>query len=540
MRRMPARLSRAVLLSPARACRQPPQHLPFAVAPPHHRHGLLLASAAAPLPRSSQPPAFSPPASSSFPLSTRAASTSASTSPTTPTTSSSTTTTTSRSPPASPAPLTAAAVALEDEVKRAPRINHGRGEAARFRVTGRQRLPPYRLKPLPAPSPQLPLEQELSAFFTFLTEDFFDQQEQRVRPVTARKYVDIARGLLGWLHLERGVPLMELSLRTAFPSPERQAARTAFDHMRWLVRERGVTARTELLALRTMVNVAKFLFQEHSQANPNRGDRPFQDIELITELRGMSKTAKKRAATAAFVADSSKKWLDWDEFLQVVHTLRDECALRNMNGQRRTASAVAWSLQRYLIVGILSVIPDRQRTLRELELGRTLRRSADGQWAIHLSADDYKTGRIYGDRAPLVISPHLYPELEAWLDHYRAELNPDHTYVFTQKNGRPPTDNFIYKTFSNACFRLSGKRTNPHMVRQMIVTHLRTNAATDAELESLAELMAHSLEMQRSAYDQRTRAQKVAPAVSLLSRLASRGVPNASDAPGSAAASASS
>ncbi len=42
--------------------------------------------------------------------------------------------------------------------------------------------------------------------------------------------------------------------------------------------------------------------------------------------------------------------------------------------------AVAWSVQRYLLFAILSCIPDRQRTLRELEVGRTLFKEK-GRWA---------------------------------------------------------------------------------------------------------------------------------------------------------------
>ena len=34
-------------------------------------------------------------------------------------------------------------------------------------------------------------------------------------------------------------------------------------------------------------------------------------------------------------------------------------------------------LQKYLIFAILSCVPDRQRTLRELELGRTLVKDGD-------------------------------------------------------------------------------------------------------------------------------------------------------------------
>ena len=47
----------------------------------------------------------------------------------------------------------------------------------------------------------------------------------------------------------------------------------------------------------------------------------------------------------------------------------------------RPVGGVAYSrdggLQKYLIFAILSCVPDRQRTLRELELGRTLFKEGD-------------------------------------------------------------------------------------------------------------------------------------------------------------------
>ena len=78
----------------------------------------------------------------------------------------------------------------------------------------------------------------------------------------------------------------------------------------------------------------------------------------------------------------------------------------------------------------------------------------------------------------------------------------------------------VHKIFSVAAFRLSGKKLNPHLVRGMVITHLRRRGdATEAELESLAFLMGHSLAMQRSTYDKRSAADKVEPAVGLLQRL---------------------
>ena len=53
---------------------------------------------------------------------------------------------------------------------------------------------------------------------------------------------------------------------------------------------------------------------------------------------------------------------------------------------------------------------DRQRTLRELEVGRTLFNEG-GRWVIKHQAGDYKTGRAYGQRPPMIIAPHIYPEV---------------------------------------------------------------------------------------------------------------------------------
>lgn len=54
------------------------------------------------------------------------------------------------------------------------------------------------------------------------------------------------------------------------------------------------------------------------------------------------------------------------------------------------------------------------------------------RWVIRHGAGDYKTGRSYGERPPLVIAPHVYPELEAWMDTWRAELAPTHNFLFSR------------------------------------------------------------------------------------------------------------
>ena len=59
---------------------------------------------------------------------------------------------------------------------------------------------------------------------------------------------------------------------------------------------------------------------------------------------------------------------------------------------------MAWSLQKYLIFAILSCVPDRQRTLRELELGRTLFKEGDRCSRRALCAAFYPSAPRWEDR----------------------------------------------------------------------------------------------------------------------------------------------
>lgn len=132
----------------------------------------------------------------------------------------------------------------------------------------------------------------------------------------------------------------------------------------------------------------------------------------------------------------------------------------------------------------------------------------------------------------------------------------------------PQLDRLAYPNLSitTPCRRLTGKRTTPHLVRDMIVTYLRGGNASERELEALAIYMGHSMQvglllwktavscytlldtrklrqrvlshghthshtrdintcskqMQRDSYDRRTKSQKVEPAVELLQAVNAR------------------
>ena len=57
---------------------------------------------------------------------------------------------------------------------------------------------------------------------------------------------------------------------------------------------------------------------------------------------------------------------------------------------------------------------------------------------------------------------------------------------------------------------------NPHLFRDSIVTYLRQSNASEGDLESLALYMGHSLNTQKTNYDRRSTAEKVAPAIEMI------------------------
>ena len=408
----------------------------------------------------------------------------------------------------------------------------------------------YRLRRDEMPSS---LIDELDALKRFLTVRRLGAADEPIKEITAAKYEDQLRGLLGWMrsHVKPGFPIEKLtSLKAAFPTPDRRGAQLAFEHIQWLVNTRKCSANYELVALRAFIAAAKFVHggDEDDMGSNDGLDKPYAKLGLVQQLRKIAKETGRRAERESSVSDARVKWLDWSQYLGVVDALRGECAPLDKDGRARSPSAVAWSAQRYLIFGILSCVPDRQRTVRELEIGRTLfKEHAKGKggsnsanttndsddynsndsdssvnggeyrWVIRHGPDDYKTGRDYGVRPPMVIHPKFYPMLEDFVENQRRHLgDPEHGMLFSTRSGAPLRDKDVHRILTSTSYRLTGKRVNPHLVRDMIITHLRGTDASERELEALAIYMGHSLAMQKGTYDRRTKEEKVAPAIDLL------------------------
>ena len=364
----------------------------------------------------------------------------------------------------------------------------------------------------------------------------------------------------------------ELSLHHVFYSKEKEAATVVFEFLKWLRTERKVSASYESNMIRGLIKLAKFRFSTESQVEIGYGGKIFDDIPFIRELRKLHRDATKLSSLTPRVAKESLKWISWSEYIDVVESTRCdlellimECAKTSADnltdgymkgfsgggrqGNFRSTSQASYiqvepsksanirlfhktavKYQQYLLLAFFAYIPDRQRTFRELVLGQTFFKSSLDEttslgdrdcYMIKHGPNDYKTGRTYGDRPPLVLDASLTEYIDNYIQSWRRFLNPKCDNFFLQTStGQPISSNGVYRTVAKACYEKTGKKTNPHLLRDMIVTHVRGKTdASEMQLEALALYMGHSIQMQRVSYDRRSLEQKVAPAVNLLHSL---------------------
>jgi hypothetical protein len=380
------------------------------------------------------------------------------------------------------------------------------------------------------------LAEELVSFHDFMTKPSTISQEAPIRDATAKVYVRHAKQFLGWfVNSQKGdLDPQTVSMYDIVPNKEKESANPILEFLLWLRTNRSISVSYEANLLRGLTKMLKFRFANESKADPSYGEKSFDDIPLIRELRKLHRDANKRQGVSPRSSDEERKWLTWSEYLTVIQSLKYdllqlmeeyEASEQEQSGSSTAAVAatispqqrkIATVFQYYLVLAFFACVPDRQRTIRELEMGRSFVKE-QGLWTIKHGPDDYKTGKTYGDRPPLMLSPELVPAIDDFLERWRPYLNPKTESLFVQpRTGNPLTQDSVYQIVARNCFTYSGKKTNPHLLRDMIVTHVRDSDASEKQLEALALYMGHSIQMQRTSYDRRTLKKKVAPAVELL------------------------
>jgi len=396
------------------------------------------------------------------------------------------------------------------------------------------------------------LAKDLEEFLDFMIMPSASVQESPIRKATATVYIRHAKLFLGWyindIGLEQGQA--PFTVNEIFPDKNATSAQPIIDFILWLRRTRHISDSYEANMLRGLTKLLKYRYRHESTADPSYGEKSFGDIPVVRELRKLHRDANRRQIVSPRSSEEDRKWLDWDEYLDVVRLLKEDlekviqCYEEKATTRRRSKRSnigdsdcpgaanftplqrkVATKFQAYLILSFFSCVPDRQRTFRELEIDRSfLRDSKMNCWTIKHGPDDYKTGKTYGDRPPLVLAQELTPAIDDFLERWRPCLQPIGNHFFVQpRTGKAFTQDTVYSLVARSCFKHTGKKTNPHLLRDMIVTHVRGSDASEKELEALALYMGHSIAMQRNSYDRRSMEQKVAPAVELLRNVNARG-----------------
>lgn len=375
--------------------------------------------------------------------------------------------------------------------------------------------------------------QELDDFLEFMTKPSTRSQEPPIRKATADVYVRHAKQFLGWFiqNQRECVDPSTVSLYVIVPNKEKESADIFLEFIIWLRTTRSISVSYEANILRGLTKFLKYRFARESTADPSYGEKSFGDIPLIRELRKLHRDANKRQGLAPRSSDEKSKWLTWYEYLVAIESLKRDLTLlieeyeaMPSEGDAKASQKrkIATFYQYYLILAFFSCVPDRQRTIRELQVGKSFVKEQD-RWVIKHGPDDYKTGRTYGDRPPLMISAELVPGIDDFLERWRPCLNPKTEKFFVQpRTGNPLTQDSVYQIVARNCYKYTNKKTNPHLLRDMIVTHVRDSDASEKQLEALALYMGHSIQMQRTSYDRRTLKRKVAPAVELLQSINDR------------------
>lgn len=457
-------------------------------------------------------------------------------------------------------------------------IAHSQGKPSlkHLTLTQRTRRPDFGLK-TDEMNPRLKAEFEALAQF--------GAQHLIHRPATITTNLSFLRRMLGWLHQYRQIPLDELALTSLIPytplqvslkeiqaecaDEEEEALQKLLlrrERCKELAEEQARKAEqlwedycafysnapaTLAATLQALISVAKYLYRYDTENTASKSG--YSDVPIMRRLRQKLIAVNKLRRSKPKEIPFKKRSISWGAVLDVLKQQQAKYeeqfyySVREMEGkvqkqkQIRRATAIACDLQLLLVLCFFTVIPPvRNRTICELELGRTLIRGAieDGglipiekmarpelaQWHLRLEPEDYKTGAAYGayyasiEDVELANGQTFYGLLQTWLETYRPLFKPQHNQVFIKVRttmGATPGDPITYRNLTSWVKYLFYKHTGvpvvPQSLRKMYVTHLKNCGASEAELDAAAKAMHHSRAMQSAEYDEQDLRDKIAP-----------------------------
>lgn len=157
----------------------------------------------------------------------------------------------------------------------------------------------------------------------------------------------------------------------------------------------------------------------------------------------------------------------------------------------------------YLITAFLCLcMAPRSQVLRQLRIGSTFVKEADGKYWVRLLADMCKNGKPTLFAVPELLTPAV----EYYINYVRpcmvarlGNVAQDHDYLFCKTNGTAPRTDF--STCTNlVTMQLIGRPINPHAFRSAVITTFYGTNASQADMDTLATIMSHDATTARNYY----------------------------------------
>lgn len=394
------------------------------------------------------------------------------------------------------------------------------------------------------------------------------QTSERCRQVTADSYERHLNRILGWLYREKGISLAEISLSKIVPfvrlnfkirefsSKENRllsqliAKAEALENIKheaeqlvnllreffaWL--ENPPSPKTKKTYIDSLIAYSRYVYRNETDKTMALN---FEDIPLINRLKVFQKEVENGKKNN--FNPIQRYLLPWPDALEVLEKLRFETEIETIkvgNGtKKRQLSAKAKSLQNFVLLGFFVLVPpSRQRVIRELELGRTLKygifenerftsaekmaNPSEARYYIHLQPEDYKTGDIYGEwlgEFPNTEFPDgskFYDYLNRWF--FRGYQDESGEWHGMREAIAVPGEKTVFvmasagKAFSNAGMASKIRRIfirwtelpiTPHDLRHSFRSYIEEpdTKATTEEKESAAFWMRHSSTTAKKKY----------------------------------------
>ena len=154
----------------------------------------------------------------------------------------------------------------------------------------------------------------------------------------------------------------------------------------------------------------------------------------------------------------------------------------------------------HLVTATLSLgLAPRSQVMKQLQLGSSFVKEADGRYWIKMAADMNKNGKPTCFALPLQLTEPFDYYLESIRPNLLRQGDQQHNYVFVKKNGTAPRSDFSELT-SIATQQLIHRPVNAHAFRSAVITAFYETGATQSDMDVLANIMAHDSATARSYY----------------------------------------